>query len=267
MGRLDQKVAIVTGAGRPGNIGLAVCEAFLREGASVLATDLRDEHRAEIEEKFAGYGDRFCFKAQDICSPAEWQNTTELVMERFGQLDVLVNNAGIGAHSNVMTTSLDELRKVMAVNHDSILLGIQACAPLLKTARTRFRGGSIINTLSMASYMPRGEDLAYQVSKAAARMLTMCAAIELGPQQIRVNSVHPGVTLTPLLREGFSGYVERGMFASEEDAMDQISGASLLKISGTPDETAFAYIYLASDESALVTGASLAHGGGIGQHY
>ena len=267
MGRLDQKVAIVTGAGRPGNIGIAVCEAYLREGASVLATDLRDEHRDEITAKLASYGDRFHFQVQDICSPAEWEKTTKLVTERFGQLDVLVNNAGIGAHNNVMNTSLEELRKVMAVNHDAILLGIQACAPLLERARTRFRGGSIINTLSMASYMPRGEDLAYQVSKAAARMLTMCAAAELGPKQIRVNSIHPGVTLTPLLREGFSGYVDRGMFASEQEAMEQISGASLLQISATPEETAFAYVYLASDESALVTGASLAHGAGIGQHY
>jgi len=233
----------------------------------VLATDLRGEHGAEIASIMGSYGDRFRFQTHDVGSKVDWWNTTQCVVDQFGHLDVLVNNAGIGAHSTVMTTGLDELRRIMAVNHDSILPGIQACAPLLEVSQTRFHGGSIINTLSMASYMARAEDLAYQVSKAAARMLTMCAAIELGPKRIRVNSVHPSATLTPLLREGFSGYVDRGLFVSEAEALCQISRSSIMKISATPDTVAHLYAYLASDESIMMTGASLFHGGGIGLQY
>jgi len=268
MARLDGKVAIVTGAGRPGNIGLAVCEAFLREGANVLATDLRDEFRADIEQKLALYGqDRFRFEHHDVTSETDWARIADAAQEAFGQLDVLVNNVGIGANGNVRTTSLADFRFQMAVNLDSILIGMQTCVPLLASARERFRGGSIINTLSMASYLPSGVNMAYQVSKAAGRMLTLCAADDFGADLIRVNSVHPGVTETPLLREGFESYVQRGVYKSTDEAMRFLVDRSVLKQAGTPEDLAHAYVYLASDESALVTGAALYHDGGIGRQY
>jgi len=268
MARLEGKVAIVTGAGRPGNIGIAVCEAFLKEGASVLATDLRDEYQSEIERKLALYGpSRFRFEHHDVTSEADWLRIAGVAQSAFGQLDVLVNNAGIGANGSVKTTSLEELRHLMAVNLDSIFIGMQTCAPLLATARERFRGGSIINTLSMASYLPSGVNAAYQISKAAGRMLTLCAADEFGSDLIRVNSIHPGVTETPLLREGFDSYVERGVYKSTAEAMRLLVDRSLLKQAGTPEDLAHAFVYLASDESALVTGAAIYHDGGIGRQF
>jgi NAD(P)-dependent dehydrogenase (short-subunit alcohol dehydrogenase family) len=268
MARLDGKVAIVTGAGRPGNIGVAICEAYLREGAIVLATDLRGEFRSEVEQKLASYGQgRFRFEHHDVTSEADWARVAEVAKSAFGQLDVLVNNVGIGANGSVRTTSLADFRHLMAVNLDSILIGMQTCAPLLASARERFRGGSIINTLSMASYLPRGVNMAYQVSKAAGRMLTLCAADEFGPDLIRVNSVHPGVTETPLLREGFDSYVQRGVYKSTDEAMRVLVDRSLLKQAGTPEDLAHAYVYLASDESAQVTGAALYHDGGVGRQY
>jgi NAD(P)-dependent dehydrogenase (short-subunit alcohol dehydrogenase family) len=268
MARLDGKVAIVTGAGRPGNIGVAICEAFLQEGAIVLATDLRDEFRSAIEEALAHHGqDRFRFERHDVTSETDWERIAEIAASAFGQLDVLVNNVGIGANGNVRSTSLAEFRHQMAVNLESILIGMQVCAPLLARASERFRSGSIINTLSMASYLPSGVNMAYQVSKAAGRMLTLCAADEFGADLIRVNSVHPGVTDTPLLREGFESYVQRGVYQSTDEAMQIIVGRSLLKQAGTPEDLAHAYVYLASDESALVTGAALYHDGGIGRQF
>jgi len=268
MARLDGKVAIVTGAGRPGNIGLAICEAFLREGAKVLATDLRDDCRSEIDHQLGFYGqERFRFEHHDVTSETDWVRIADVAQVAFGQLDVLVNNVGIGANGNVRTTSLADFRLQMAVNLDSILIGMQTCAPLLASARDRFRGGSIINTLSMASYMPSGVNMAYQVSKAAGRMLTLCAADDFGADLIRVNSVHPGVTETPLLREGFESYVQRGVYKSTDEAMRFLVDRNILKQAGTPEDLAHAYVYLASDESALVTGAALYHDGGIGRQY
>lgn len=270
MGRLEGKVAIVTGAGRPGNIGVAIGEAFLREGArGVVATDFRTDARTEIAALMGpGAADRLVQVKQDVTSEADWQRVLSETLERFGQLDILVNNAGISVHGGIADTSLDDLRRVMAVNHDALFLGIKICAPALATAKDRFAGGgSIINNLSMASYMPNATNIGYHVSKAAGRMLTICAALEYGPQTIRVNSVHPGVTMTPLIREGLAAYVSSGMWETEEAAEAALAAMNPLGIASQPDDTASAFVYLASDESCFVTGASLCHDGGIGMRY
>lgn len=271
MNRLEGKVAIVTGAGRIGNIGLAVCEAFLREGAKgVVGTDMRTDEAeavlARIEEQFGT--DRFRLLQQDVTSQIDWQRVLDTTIEAFSGLDVLVNNAGISIHGGIETTSLEDLRKVMAVNHDALFLGMKICSPALAESVKRFPGGGvIINNLSMASYMPNANNLGYHVSKAAGRMLTMCGCIELGPKKIRVNSIHPGQTITPLVREAFSEYVKKGLWASEEEAFAAIENMSPIGISSQPQDTAHAFVYLASEEARFITGASLCHDGGIGLHY
>lgn len=271
MGRLDGKVAIITGSGRVGNIGVAACEAFLREGArAVIATDFRSEQSDEIvgsvEAQF-GAG-RFRLLQHDVTSEQGWQDVIGIVQAEYGALDVLVNNAGISVHGGIEATSLDELRRVMAVNHDALFLGMKLCAPMLASAIDRFPGGgSIINTLSMASYMPNAHNVAYHVAKAAGRMLTMCAAQEFGNRRIRVNSVHPGLTVTPLLKEGFAQYAEQGLWESGEAAEDAIAAMGPLGTKGYPEDTAHAFVYLASDESRFVTGATIVHDGGKGGRY
>lgn len=271
MNRLTNKVAIVTGAGRLGNIGVGICEAFLREGAkAVVATDMRtDEVEAitrKIEDQF-GTG-RFVLVQQDVTSEADWQRVVDLTIAQFGGIDVLVNNAGVSVHGGVQTTSLEEMRRVMSINHDGIFLGMKYCAAALADAVNRFPGGgSIINTLSMASYMPTANNLSYQTSKAAGRMLTLCAAVEFGPKRIRVNSVHPGLTITPLLNEAFEEYAQQGIWETRQAAEDAVAAMGPLGIKSYPEDTAHAFVYLASDESRFVTGASLYHDGGIGQRY
>lgn len=271
MGRLQDKVAIVTGAGRVGNIGVAICDAYLREGArAVIGTDLRTDEAGQIvsdmEEKH-GPG-RFRLLAQDTTKEEDWRRVIDTTVDAFGGIDVLVNNAGISVHGGVETTSMEDMHKVMAVNHDALFLGMKLCLPALAESVSRFPGGgSVINTLSMASYMPSANNLSYQVSKAAGRMLTLCAAIEFGPKRIRVNSVHPGLTITPLLREAFQQYADQGLWESYQAAEDAVAGMGPLGIKSHPEDTAHAFVYLASEEARFVTGASIYHDGGIGQRY
>lgn len=271
MGRLEGKVAIVTGAGRVGNIGVAICDAFLREGArAVIATDMRtDESRAIVDDIEARYGaGRFRLLEHDVTSEADWRRVADATLGEFHAIDVLVNNAGISVHGGVESTSLEDLRRVMAVNHDGVFLGMKVCAPALADTVNRFPGGgSIINTMSMASYMPTANNLGYQASKAAGRMLTLCAAVEFGGRRIRVNSVHPGLTITPLLREAFTEYARQGLWESMEAAEDAVAAMGPLGIKSHPEDTAHAFVYLASDESRFVTGAAIYHDGGIGQQY
>jgi len=271
VGRLEGKVAIVTGTGRVGNIGIAVARAFLREGAkAVVGTDFRREQAAEIEAiiRADGSAGTFVLMEQDVTSEDDWARIVDATVAEFGQIDVLVNNAGISIHGGIAQTSLDDLRKVMAVNHDALFLGIKAWAPHLASAVQRFDGGgSIINNLSMASYMPNATNIGYHASKAAGRMLTICAALEYGAQKIRINSIHPGVTMTPILREGLEDYVAQGMWESTEAAEAALAAMNPLGVASQPEDTANAFVYLASDESRFVTGASIYHDGAIGLRY
>lgn len=270
-GRLDGKVAIVTGAGRTGNIGVAICEAFLKAGVkAVVATDIMTEEATIITARFeAEFGkNRFLFLAHDITDEKAWQGVLSTTVEQFGALDILVNNAGISVHGGIETTSLGDMRRVMAVNNDSLFIGMKLSAPYLAEAVKRFSGGGVvINTLSMASYMPSANNLAYQVSKAAGRMLTLCGAIEMGPKKIRVNSVHPGLTITPLVEEAFQTYADQGIWPTREAAIEAVAGMGPLGITSQPEDTAHAFVYLASEEARFVTGACFWHDGGIGQRY
>ena len=246
MGRVEGKVAIVTGAGRVGNIGVAICEALLREGAKgVVATDSRIDERvaiaAHLGDKASG---RLLQMAHDVTSEEGWASVLSTTLDVFGQLDILVNNAGISVHGGIATTSLADLRKVMAVNHDALFLGIQACAPALASSVDRFPGGgAIINNLSMASFMPNATNIGYHVSKSAGRMLTICAALEYGPQKIRVNSVHPGFIMTPMMVE-----------ATDEGGGDALSMIPLGRIA-EPEEVSNLVLFLASDEASYISGA------------
>lgn len=270
MARLTGKVAIVTGAGRSGNIGVAICEAFLREGARVVATDQRDDDIAAVSARMtaAGLADDFRFIRQDVTRAEDWTTVVEQTQAWFGGIDVLVNNAGVSFHGGVADSTLAQMHDAMAVNHDALFLGMQACLPALEKSTERFAGGgSIINNLSMASYMPNANNLGYHVSKAAARMLTLCAATEFGPKRIRVNSVHPGLTVTPLVREAFSAYAEAGLWDTEAAAIDAVASMAPLGFASQPEDAAHAFVYLASEEARFVTGASLYHDGGLARRY
>jgi 3alpha(or 20beta)-hydroxysteroid dehydrogenase/cyclopentanol dehydrogenase len=119
----------------------------------------------------------------------------------------------------------------------------------------------------MASYMSNANNIGYHVSKAAARMLTLCAAKEFGSKKIRVNSIHPGVTMTPLIQEGLNDYVAHGLWESAAAAEQALAAMAPLGMTSQPEDVAHAFVYLASDESRFVTGAAIYHDGGLGQIY
>lgn len=267
MAKLAGRVAIVTGAGRAGNIGQAVCAAFLDEGAQgVVASDLRGDQADALRDRFGG--ERFAFCQHDVVSADDWARVLGETRERFGGLDVLVNNAGVGKSGTSATLSLEDFRQTMDINLYGAFLGTKVCAPAL-AERAKARGGSaaIINVSSMAAYMPNAPNLAYHCSKSALRMLTMCTSKELGPMAIRVNSIHPGPIVTPLLESAFRRYSEAGMYASPEDAEQRIAASSALGRTGRPDEIARMFVYLASDDASYVTGAAFAHDGGVGTQF
>ena len=264
--KLEGRIAIVTGTGRPGNIGQAVCAAFLAEGATVVASDLRDSQAQALADRFGS--DRFAFLRHDVVSIDDWTRVLAATQDRFGGLDVLVNNAGVGKPGTSANLSLEDFRQTMDINLFGAFLGTKVCAPTI-SARAKVRGGTgaIINVSSMAAYMPNASNIAYHCSKSALRMLTMCTSKELGPQGIRVNSIHPGPIVTPLLESAFKRYAEAGMYASASDAEQKIAASSALGRTGRPDEIARMFVYLASDDASYVTGAAFAHDGGVGTQF
>lgn len=264
---LTDKVIVVTGGSR--GLGLAMSRAFAEAGAHVVISSRKAEGCARAAEWVERETGRACLPV--ACHVGDWNACDALVQtvyETYGRIDVLVNNAGMSIHGGIESTSIADLRKVMAVNHDGLFLGIKTCVPALAEAHTRHAGGgAIVNNLSMASYMSNAGNIGYHVSKAAGRMLTLCAANEFGPRRIRVNSIHPGVTMTPLIREGLRDYVQAGLWPSEDEAENALAAMSWLKTTSQPEDTAHAFVYLASEEARFVTGAMIMHDGGIGSVY
>jgi 3alpha(or 20beta)-hydroxysteroid dehydrogenase len=238
MGRLDGKVAIVTGAAR--GQGEAEACRFVAEGARVLLADVLDEVRTVADD----LGEAAASVELDVTSENGWSDAVHEATERFGRLDVLVNNAAIYRFGTpLVDLSLEEYRTVVEVNQVGVFLGMRAVAPVM----TECGGGSIVNVSSLAGLSGQPGALAYVASKFAVRGMTKVAALELGPAGIRVNSIHPGVIDTPMI----AGAVER--FPVRRIPAQRV---------GAPDDVASLALFLASDESSFCTGAEFVVDGG-----
>ena len=264
-------VALITGAARNDGIGQGIARDMLEKGVSgLLFTDIDERRGAETcGGLVAEFGaDRIGFLRHDVTSESDWGAALDTILTRFGQLDILVNNAGASLPSSIATTSLADLRRGMAINFESQFIGIKTCAPALARRSSGRTGGSaIVNNSSMAAYLADPTNLAYHLSKAAVRMLTMCAAKELGPQGIRVNSVHYGPILTAPMRQALHGYAERGQFADDAAALAGIAAMSPLGITGTIQEAGALVTFLVSDDARFVTGAAFWQDGGCFSQY
>jgi 3alpha(or 20beta)-hydroxysteroid dehydrogenase len=242
VGRLDGKVAIVTGASR--GQGEAEARLFAAEGARVLVADVLDE---EGEKVAADIGDAAAFTHLDVADEGQWAAAVATAEERFGPVSVLVNNAGVLHFQAVHKTEADDFDRVMRINVRGVFLGMKAVTPSM----TRAGGGSIVNISSTAGLQGLPYLGAYVASKWAVRGLSKTAAIDLGPKGIRVNSVHPGGIDTPMTR--FEG-------------LDQTQAPFYkylpLKRIGTVDDVAPVVLFLASDEARYVTGGEYAVDGG-----
>lgn len=250
MGRLEGKVAIVTGGAR--GMGAATCRRFVAEGAKVAIADVLDDAGTALA---AELGEAAGFWHLDVTSEADWAAVVAGVEERFDQVDVLVNNAGILHFAGLLDTTLADYRRVLEVNLVGEFLGIKAVAPGM-VARGK---GAIVNVSSVDGMKGANGLSAYASSKWGVRGLTRVAAMELGHRGVRVNSVHPGGVDTVMTNHD----------GSPRDKVDERFGTIPLQRVGAPEEVAAATVFLASDEASYLAGAEIVVDGGmiVGAYY
>ena len=261
--RLTGRVAFVSGGLR--GIGLACVERFLAEGAEVVLSDLDSSDSAVATEVMARLGQAASYVQANATLEADWQRARDLVQDRHGKLHILVNNAGIGPTSPVESMSLDDWRRVMAINVDGVFLGVKTFTPMLTLSGVEVAGGaSIINVSSMYGIVGAVETSAYNASKGAVRLFTKGIALEFAAKKmpIRANSLHPGMIETPMMDNGFQGMVDKGLASSVQDLKNSMIALTPLGRLGQPEDLAAGAFFLASADSAFMTGAELVMDGG-----
>jgi cyclopentanol dehydrogenase len=245
--RLAGKVALISGGAR--GMGAEEARLFAKEGARVVVGDVLEPEGKAVEEQIRAAGGEATFVRLDVTSEADWEHAVATAERLYGRLDVLVNNAGIGGGRRIEDTTLEEWERTMAVNATGVFLGTRAAIPALRRAGA----GSIVNISSQLGLV--GTDNSspqYQASKGAVRLLTKATAIQYAKEGIRANSVHPGPIVTPMTEKR----------RADPDAYRLMVSRIPLGRYGRPDEVALGVLYLASDESAFVTGSELVIDGG-----
>jgi NAD(P)-dependent dehydrogenase (short-subunit alcohol dehydrogenase family) len=246
MGRLDGKIVMITGAAQ--GLGQTQAELCAEEGAIVIATDLKTDLLEEVIKGINDSGKEAIGIKQDVSSEEDWKNVMYTAIDTYGRLDVLVNNAGISLFLSLTDTSLDIWNQVMNINATGTFLGMKHAIPEMQKSG----GGSIVNISSVTGITGDGF-AAYNTSKGAIRSLTKNAAVSYAHDKIRVNSVHPGMMVTPLTQP----------ILDTEEGRKEFESKTLLPYLGSPIDVAYGVLYLASDESKFVTGTELIIDGGL----
>ncbi|MBW2422291.1 MAG: glucose 1-dehydrogenase [Deltaproteobacteria bacterium] len=244
MGRLSDRVALITGGAR--GQGEAEARLFHREGARVVIADVLEEQGKALEQEL---GEGALFVRLDVSSEEEWREAVAATLERFGELNILVNNAGILRLAPLLEMSLDDYMAVVHVNQVGCFLGMKIAGRAVVDSG----GGSIINTSSIGGLWGIPGGAAYSASKFAVTGMTKTAAIELGSAGVRVNSIHPGIIDTEMVRE----------LAPEGEQADAAGATLPVGRMGTPGDIAALALFLASDESAYCTGSCFTADGGV----
>lgn len=239
MGKLDGKVALISGAAR--GQGEAQARLFAREGARIVLADVLDEDGERVAASIVDAGAEAVYQHLDVREEGDWGSVVQRALDAFGRLDVLINNAGIFRLGRIEDLKLDDYMEVIRINQVGVLLGMKAAVPALKAAG----GGAIVNTSSTAGLTGFAGGAAYVASKWAVRGMTKVAALEFGAYGIRVNSVHPGPIDTPMIA-GFD-------LGNTQQPIGRV---------GTTAEVANLMLFLASDDSSYCTGAEFVIDGG-----
>lgn len=245
--RLADKVAIVTGGAH--GMGKSTCEIFAREGAKVVIADLDDQAGQELAQQLTSQNLTAMYHHLDVTSEADWAATVKAAVDAYGRLDCLVNNAGISGSAAEDLDDTGTWNKLMEINSTGPFFGIKYCAPEMK----KTGAGAIVNISSISGLVGQGFiHPGYNASKGAVRLLTKQAASRFGPDNIRVNSVHPGL-MPPMRTSGRTA--------------DPATRAKMLKRvplgrNGEVWEVANATLFLCSDEASYITGAELVVDGG-----
>jgi NAD(P)-dependent dehydrogenase (short-subunit alcohol dehydrogenase family) len=251
MNRVKDKVAIVTG-GAVG-IGKATCTLLAQEGAKVAITDIKNDEGKALVQDIKNSGGEAEYWHLDVSQESEVQQVFSEVCQKWGTIDVLVNNAGIsGVNKPTHEITEKEWNALMAINVNGVFFCTKHAIPVMMNAG----GGSIINLSSIYGLVSAPDIPPYHASKGAVRLMSKTDALLYAKHKIRVNSVHPGFIWTPLVENYLKqqGDVEAGR--KELDLLHPIGHM------GEPDDIAYGILYLASDESKFVTGAELVIDGG-----
>ena len=248
MGRMDGKVALISGGAR--GMGASEARMFAAEGASVVIGDILDEEGEATAADVRSAGGQCLYRRLDVTSEADWNDVVELAVNQYGKLNVLVNNAGIGSNPFQIHEEPVELwDRTIDVNLKGVFLGTRAAIPAMKDGG----GGSIINISSQLGIVAVPYNgAAYQTAKGGVRILTKAAALQYASDGIRVNSVHPGPIATEMTRAG----------RNDPERLEMMLARIPMGRYGEPEEVAHAVVYLASDESAFVTGSEVVVDGG-----
>jgi NAD(P)-dependent dehydrogenase (short-subunit alcohol dehydrogenase family) len=258
-GQVQGKVALVTGGAS--GIGEAISELLVREGASVVVTDVDDLKGPEVVARIKKAGGDASFLHHDVTSEERWIDVVAEVMQRHGRLDVLVSNAGIGiAVPSITEMSLEDWRRQTAINLDGVFLSVKHCLPAMR----KTGGGSIIMMSSLAGLRGSANLSGYCATKGGVRLFAKAIAMECATFEdgIRVNSVHPGIIDTPIWGKIPTGATGAGQNAPI-DPEERAKLATPLGRAGHAEDIAQGVLFLASDASRYMTGAELVIDGGM----
>lgn len=260
---VKDKVALVTGAAK--GIGAACASVLAQHGATVIIADIDEAEAKTVVEEIGRGGGTAEFMRLDVTDESQWRSVIGVIEDRHAGLDILVNNAGIAVVHTLLETSLAEWRRVHAVNLDSVFLGTKLAVDSMRPGGRSGRGGSIINLSSVGGIIGAEELTSYCSTKGAVRLFSKAVAVECGRSGygIRVNSVHPGNTDTPMFRQELQDMQDKGMVDSVDEAMQFYMDMQVLPEIGQPQDIAAMVLFLASDAAKFATGAEFVVDGGL----